>query len=163
MIESLSRKVSITIKRWDSSITTSDDVLSYYMGYYINFLSIVLIPLIVGALTKEFWGTAIAIGGFALLRRFSGGFHLSLTPCAILCISMFSIIPHMPIAPNTVIIVNVVALILVSLFAKNRPISAIIVLSNFLYMSEPLALTFLAQALTLTPIRGGDNNEEVHR
>lgn len=163
MIESLSRKTSMTIKRWDSDITTSVDVLSYYIGYYINFLSIVLIPLIIGLFTQELAGTAIAIGGFALLRRYSGGFHLPLTPCAILCISMFSIFPHIAISQNTVIIVNVVALLIVGCFANNRPIAIIIVLTNFLFMSEPLALTFIAQALTLIKYRGGDNNEKANR
>lgn len=163
MIELLSRKICLKIKRWDSDSKISVEVLSYALGHYINLYGIIIISLIIGLITQEFFGTVVAIVGFAALRKYSGGFHLNLTSCAVLCIAMFSIFPHMSIGRETVIMVNMASLILVAMHATKKPIAIFIVCSNFFILSEPLALTFLAQSLTLLPYRGGERHEKNDR
>jgi accessory gene regulator B len=131
---------------------------------------IVIETLIVGWLSGKLLETTLILFMFALLRFFSGGFHIrSTVGCNIVSTAICSGIPHIPVMNEQyTIILTVISLILIYFFAPNvdintvvdkkyykllKYISLVIVSSNFLFLSYTLCIAFLIQSLTLFPLR----------
>lgn len=171
MIEYIARRISVKISEAAQN-DVSVNVMSYALGVYLNFFSVVVLSAVLGWLSGHFLETMIAMTGFGVLRICSGGFHLkSLTLCAVVSALLFWIIPLVVIPRDIVIYATITSAVLVSIFSptfrhypkiKKRKrlnfklFSTILVLVNLFIVSAPLALTYLAQSLTLIYIRGGE-------
>jgi len=144
----------------------SVDVIHYALNVVGNTVSIVLLSLLVGWMTGELPGTALALISFALIRTFSGGYHLkSGLFCIFASTAVLSAIPHVPLNDPGVLIATSVASLLFLFFApsnldqyarispKYYPLLKILttaaVASNLLIRSDVLAVVFLLQGVSL--------------
>lgn len=137
----------------------------------LNTLFVTIVVLAVGAVTGRFVEAAVIFFGFVFLRFFSGGFHLpSSGLCNLFSILTFSLLMHLPVSYwNWGFIINALAFLLALIYAPTKDIMALnrlgpkytihlkiatlaIISINFWIQSPALALAFMAQTLTLTPI-----------
>lgn len=175
MIESIARRISIKISE-SAQNDVSINVMSYALGVYINFFSVIVLSAASGWITGHFVDTMIAMFGFGVLRVFSGGFHLkSLTACAIASAAIFTVIPFIEFSRTYAGLLTLITVILMALFSPSfrhhsmktkrkrlnyKIISIILVLANGFLLSVPLVIAFLAQGLTLLYSREVITHEE---
>jgi len=169
MIDRMATRLATTIKETNPQNTSSVEVMKFSLIIILNALATALLTLSVGLVTGAFVETLIVLIGFAVLRFFSGGMHLSSSAwCTIVSTAVLAIIPHIPTANYTVLF-TVVSLIMVVLFAPSdvekhnrlaqrkalwfKAVASLIVASNFLWGSDTLAKVFIVQALLLIPIK----------
>ncbi|MNI10059.1 putative regulator protein [compost metagenome] len=153
--------------RRNNPAAASAEVLQFSLIIIINTVSVILSVLLVTLLTGHFMQGAIVLFGFALLRFFSGGVHLSSSvSCTIISSVVLILIAHViiPTYLYTGLILDLFSILILlvthndkSTFKfKNKTyplmkfISVAIVCSNFLVQSSLLSIVFLTQALTLT-------------
>ncbi len=151
----------------------SVDVIVYAMNIVANTLSIVVLSLLAGLLTGEFGRTVLVLGVFALIRYLSGGYHLkSGLWCIVVSSAVMSVIPHIHLSDNWTSILTAIALVVVILLAPAnydkyatidpkyfplmKVISSLVVASNFVFMSDVMALAFITQAGLLPFKEGGE-------
>ncbi|WP_369127925.1 accessory gene regulator B family protein [Paenibacillus aquistagni] len=172
MIEKLSRHISRDIKKSDPALSVSHEVLEYAIGIRLNFIATIFLTCMFGALTGKFLATITAMTAFIIVRKFSGGYHMkSLTLCAIVSSILFGIIPFIPIHGEYVFYLTFISSLIFLWFSPNimedlnpskwdpylKPISTMIVMSNFFINSPILALAFFAQAILIIPWKGGES------
>lgn len=146
----------------------SEEVLTYSLIILLNAISIILIVSMVGLFTGHFLESITTLFMYALLRYFSGGVHLnSSITCIVVSSFLLISIAHIPLPYwYTGFLLNLVSLVIILWLApkglenvsriapKHYPIlkliSVAIICSNFLFHSDVLTLTFIAQAISLT-------------
>jgi accessory gene regulator B len=172
MIDTLAEKMALSLKKMNVDETASVEVMKFSLIAILNAASILILTATAGYITGKPWDTFLALTAFAVLRMFSGGYHLhSSDLCVAVSTLLFAAIPHIPMNTMAVFVLNGVSFILVFLFAPSRIenqtrippkyypllkiISALLVAVNFYLLSPAIALSFSVQALSLT-VKGGE-------
>lgn len=170
MIEVLSNRLAIKLKEINPEETASVEVMSYALQGILHNVVTVLAAVVVGSVFDQFWDTLLAAICIAMLRWVSGGFHFkSALACFLLSAAAFILIPMIHVSEPVLIILNVIALILVAIYAPSvakehirvpekflhiyKVISIVIVMINFLYLAPIVTIAFFAQACTLLPFK----------
>lgn len=167
MIEALSLYCSRKIKQADPEGSVSAEVIAYEIGRQLSFYGTIILTAVVSWLTGRFMDAMIAMAGFAVLRKYSGGRHMpTLASCIAASAVIFNVIPFVQINSPFCFGVTLLSALLVGITGTRSPkhkwISVIIVLSNLILLHPVLALTFLVQAITVT-LEGGVNHESKNR
>jgi accessory gene regulator B len=172
IIEGISKRIAEGIKRQVPDHKSSVPVLSHAIAIILNILFIVLFTLVISILTGNVKQAVLALMGFAILRQFSGGYHLKTgAGCITFTTALFTLVSFVDIDTAGVLILNALSLLLVMVFApsrierqsripkkhylKLRMISSVIVMFNFGLQSPTLAVIFLVQAISLLRWKGG--------
>jgi len=153
----------------------SADVIEYALKIIFNTVLITALSMLVGVITGEPGKTVAVLVGFALLRFVTGGYHIKgAFACIAVSTVVMSVIPHISLPQGWTYGLTAAAFLLVAVFApanydkyawateKHYPllkcIGLAIVASNFLFVSETLALTYIIQA-GLLPFREGGEEQ----
>jgi accessory gene regulator B len=172
MLEALSRRIATEIKRADPEGPTSVEVMEYELGIRITEFVTIFLVSIIGWVTGHFYGALLALGSLMLIRRFSGGFHLSnLTLCvfftSVVCVS----VPVIHLELRTILIINFCSLLIFIVYAPNhftyinktnnhsyyKILSIFICTLNFFIQSPIICLSFAIQAFSILPLwKGGE-------
>ena len=167
MIETISKRIAYKIKQMNPEETSSVEILNYAIAMSLNLGSVIIFSLMIGILTNKFNETLLSIGSFALLRRFSGGYHAkNLTTCAVISIMIFSLISQISLTMEWVWVTKILTLLIVVVLAPifssednisakvkryYKLISICIVLLSFLDESSTIAISLFVQAVLLIP------------
>jgi len=170
LIDKLSIKIATFIQK-NNSQAASMDVLMFSLTVVLNAIFCTIMILGIGAVTGRFLEALLLLVSFVVLRFFSGGMHLPTSKlCNFISISLFVILMHLPVPYWTAgFICNAVAFLLVLIYAPTKDIMHLNLLGpkytlhfkiacilfigvNFWLQSPYMAMAFLAQTLTLTPI-----------
>ncbi|WP_127591917.1 accessory gene regulator ArgB-like protein [Paenibacillus lautus] len=172
IIEGISKRIAEGIKRQVPDHKSSVPVLSHAIAIILNVLFIVVFTLVISILTGNVKQAVLALMGFAILRQFSGGYHLKTgAGCIAFTTALFTLVSFVDLDTAGVHILNALSLLLVMVFApsrierqsripkkhyvKLRMISSVIVMFNFGLQSPTLAVIFLVQAISLLRWKGG--------
>lgn len=165
MVETLALRIAEAIKRFEPDKTASVPVMKFSLEVLINtFISIFAIG-VIGLLTGELGQTFIGLGAFVTLRFFSGGMHMrKALHCSLISIIMISIAPHVNLSELWIQIITGTSLVIILLFAPSniegharlptkffpflKFISALIVCTNFIFVSSAIAAVFLTQSIS---------------
>lgn len=155
------------------------EVLEWQIGIYLNYLLTIIMTIIFGYIVGNTLLSLLAMMLFVLIRRFSGGVHMSsLTLCAFVSGGLFALITLITLNSELILILNIGNVIIFALFSPNdfenlnpskidpylKFISTAIVFSNFLIASPVICLTFALQAILILPIwKGGEQVETKKR
>lgn len=170
MIDALSRKLAVFIKKSAPDSPQSVDVLKYALSAILNTIFIIAISLLIGIFTRKIMEVIIVLVGFAVLRQVSGGLHLkSGDLCVIVSSAGVTLISLADFGQAASIWITSAALLLAVIFAPSRiekqtripakyfPIlklvSVLIISVNFALQLPVLSAAFLAQGLTLIQLR----------
>ena len=170
MINKLSHKIAVFIQK-NHDQAASMDVLMFSLTVVLNAIFCTIMILGIGAVTGKFVEALLLLFSFVILRFFSGGMHLPTSKlCNFISISLFVVLMHLPVSYWPAgFVCNLIAFILVLIYAPTKDImhlnllgpkytphfkaaSILLVGANFWFQSPFMAMAFLAQTLTLTPI-----------
>lgn len=169
MIEKAAERIAKAIKAANPEETSSVEAMQYPIAMTMNLLGVVLGCLVIGVMTGKLSETFTAFISFALLRRFSGGYHAqSLTVCVIISIAIFTVIPFIPL--NTMdqwTLKSFSCLLVLFLSPANclqneirdsvkkyfRIISILLVVAHLFTDSTIITLSFFVQALLLINVK----------
>ncbi|WP_186785874.1 accessory gene regulator B family protein [Paenibacillus agilis] len=164
VLEKLSKYIALKIKQSDPEGPTSVEIMEYELGVRLNLIATILLTVIFALFTGRLTESLIALIGFAVSRRFSGGWHMrSLTTCAFVSSVLFTLIPFIMLNKSITLIITLLSILLFAILAPNdfievnpskldpylKVISVLIVSSNLFIMSDVLGLAFFAQAMLL--------------
>lgn len=166
MIEAVAAKLAHSIKRANPEDTASIEVLKYSLNLILNPAVIILISSIIGYAIGRLTEMYIVLISFALLRIFSGGYHLkSSGSCVLLTTSGATLLSFADFSYGWNVALTTFSLIMVAVFApfsthrttliheKYNPllkaISIAIVCSNYIFASSLLSAAFFIQAASL--------------
>lgn len=169
MIDSTALKLATLIKKANPDETTSIEIMRYSLIIFLNGSLIVTESLLIGRITGRLYETALVLLALAILRFFSGGFHMSSSlGCNLVSTGICTVLPHVAgFFSSWTHLLTILSLILVIAFAPVvdkhtrvrkdkypllKLISAMIVCSNFILNSGVIGLTFLIQSITLIPL-----------
>ncbi|MBX4149871.1 accessory gene regulator B family protein [Paenibacillus sp. FSL W7-1279] len=172
IIEGLSKRIAEGIKRQVPDHKSSVSVLKHAITIILNVLCIVVFTLLISIFTGNVKQAVIALTGFAVLRQFSGGYHLKTgAGCIAFTTALFTLVSFADMGNASILVITALSLLLVMLFApsriekqsriprkhyvKLRLISCFIVMFNFGLQSPTLAVIFLVQAISLIRWKGG--------
>jgi accessory gene regulator B len=113
VIVSLSRRVAKSIHEANPEETSSIERLTALLALQVVNFGVIIACLIIGAVSGAFWGTALSVITFVVIRQFTGGFHFrSLDICFIVSTAVLSAIPHIsvPGMPSAAAIIILAAL-----------------------------------------------------
>lgn len=144
----------------------SVDVIYYALNVAGNTVSIIVLTLLIGWLTGVLPETALALVSFALIRMFSGGYHLeSGWYCIFASTAVMSVIPHIRLNDLWVLVFTAAAALLFLFFAPSnldkyariapgcypllKALTTAAVAANFFIRSDVLALVCFLQAVSL--------------
>ncbi len=144
---------------------TPVNVLRYALNDLINYMLFYLSVVLVGTISGHFSESLIAPIMFSLLRRYSGGIHLSTSKrCTIASASMILFSIYTPINYwYNGLILNAISFMFICIFApsgshapkelhnKFKVVSVLIVSANFFVCSPLLSKVFFIQAVTTIP------------
>ena len=152
MIENLSGYFAKRLNGFTQNKEISVDHVRYIIALQLHVLIIFIGVILIALFTGKVGEAIIAFISLGILRRYSGGFHLkTLEGCAIFTILLITIVTLSNV--NEIMSVNLLALIIVLIFSKKSKqlifISLLLISTNFFIYSEVIALSFLAQSLTL--------------
>ncbi|MBU7320831.1 accessory gene regulator B family protein [Paenibacillus oleatilyticus] len=160
-IEIVASKLAHLSKKWNPEITDHVEDIRYGVALRINYYSVVLGCLIIGFVTGKVLETIVSMISFILLRRFTGGLHMpTLTLCFFVSIALMSGIPHISLAQNISIVLNIISLVLVLFLSERRQRhnlmgACMLIGSNFILNSDVIAMSFLAQSVLLIRLGKG--------
>ncbi|GAB6988000.1 accessory gene regulator ArgB-like protein [Paenibacillus pini] len=166
IMDNVALKIAEGVKRQVPNHKSSVAVLKHGAAISLNVLFIVGLTLSLSFITGYTKGAAISLVGFGLLRLLSGGVHLKAGEwCVVVTTVLLTAISIVDLSILYVQMLNLLSLILVSLFAPSniekqsripkekyvqlRMICILIVMCNVLIQSPVLAVTFFVQALSL--------------
>jgi|GEM_PF-228196 Membrane protein putatively involved in post-translational modification of the autoinducing quorum-sensing peptide len=144
----------------------SVDVIYYALHVAGNTVSIIGLTLLIGWVTGALSETVLALLSFALIRTFSGGYHLkSGLFCIFASTAVMSAIPHIRLNELWMFAATAAAALLFLLFAPSnldkyariapqyypllKAVTTAAVAANFLIRSDVLAVVFLLQGASL--------------
>jgi accessory gene regulator B len=166
MIEALSEKIAISIKKSNEAETVSVAVMKFALIILFNFFIPVLLSLLIGLLTDRFGETLLSLTAFVLLRMSSGGYHFK-SPIACMLSTLFvaTVPPLIDLSREWSMLVTGVSLLLFLLLApsnmrgyhtlpeKYYPVLKLLCVSmvaaNFPINSDTVALVSLLQGISL--------------
>jgi len=166
MIEALSEKIAVSIKKSNEAETVSVAVMKFALIILFNFFIPVLLSLFVGWLTNRFAETLLSLTAFVLLRMGSGGYHFKLPiACMLSTIFVSTVPPLIDLTKEWTMLVTGASLLLFLLLApsnmrgyhtlpeKYYPVLKLfctsIIASNLLINSDTVALVSLLQGISL--------------
>jgi accessory gene regulator B len=169
MIERTAALLAMKIRAANPSETSSVDVLKYGIAMSLNLLGVIIGSCVIGFITGKVIETLMAFGAFAVLRRFSGGFHAkSLGLCVILSVALFAAIPMVPVNGLAQSTLKAVTLLLIVLLApancqengiperyvmRFKVIAILLAIGNLFVDSTIIALAFFVQAVLLIDLK----------
>ncbi|WP_397346877.1 accessory gene regulator ArgB-like protein [Paenibacillus polymyxa] len=172
MLERLSRRIALGIKRIDPDGPGSADVLTYIIAIKLNWYSGLILTLLFGWVLGDVLNALLAFFSFVALRKFSGGFHFrSLTICSIFSAALFASIPLIHLGHDGTMLLTAISAVIVLYVAPRKSedrnpsgldpylkwVSLAVVITNFIIQSPVISLSFMTQAVLLLPIwRGGE-------
>ncbi len=173
MVETFAEKIAVSMKRTVPEQTTSVDVMKYSLILLINSVAIFVLSLSIGWFTGKFTETLYTIISFVLLRFFAGGMHFKTAlQCIVVSTLVLSILPHIPINYQTTIILTTISFVIILLrapfdikkkskipenyFPLLKVLAALIVATNFFFMSTILAKSFFTESLSTVKLRRKD-------
>lgn len=169
MIDAAALKLAALIKKASPEETTSIEIMAYALTVILNTVFVLAESLFIGWLTGKLYEAAIVFFALALLRLFSGGFHMPTTlGCNAVSVGVCTAVSHSAVffQPWTSLL-TFLSLVLVLAFSPVvdrhtrvskvkypllKMISALIVSLNFFLHSDVIGLAFLIQAVTLVPM-----------
>ncbi len=166
MIESWAEKIAVSIKKSNEAETASVDVMKFALIGILDLGIAGALTLLIGFATGALYGTLLSLASFFVLRLFSGGYHFKTAEaCILFSTAALAAVPHIPVNSLWTVILTSVSCILVLLYAPSnikgatripekyhfylKPISLVLVASNFLIVSGTLSLAFTLQSLSL--------------
>lgn len=157
-IELIASKFANKLKVWNPQITAHTEDIRFGAAYYINYYSVIIISLCIGLITGQFLNTGLSLISLGLLRKYTGGFHFkSLTVCVLITVGIVSVIPHISINLVSLQVLNIISLSIVcfsrSIGSKEKMISLMIIMTNIIFASPVIALSFFVQAIQLINLR----------
>ncbi|BCG57681.1 accessory gene regulator B family protein [Paenibacillus sp. URB8-2] len=174
ILEELSKRIAIKVKKYDPEGPGSLEVLSYGIGLKLNLFTGILLTVLFGLLFSSVLHSLLALVSFMILRKFSGGYHLPITICSFATGLTASLVPLVRLDQEGTILLTALSLLIALFFAPNnyeelynvefdswsKGISVLIILSNLYFQSTIVAVAFLIQSLLLLPVyprKGGVN------
>jgi accessory gene regulator B len=169
MINKLSARI-VQFIREHHEHAASEEVLTFSISTLLNSLFTFVVILILSSLTGHATEAIVLMGSFIALRYVSGGVHLrSSFGCNLFSICVMLGLIHWPVSFwHEGFILNCIAMILVAWLAPKdimhlnlagpkyrhhfKAIGMVLVGLNFFIASPVVALAFIAQAISLTPI-----------
>jgi accessory gene regulator B len=156
MIDALASSLAGRLNQYTQNNNINTDVVRYRIAEMLHLIIIFSVSIIISLFTGKTFEVLVALISFALLRKLSGGFHLkTLEGCELFTITMVTVITL--IHSNHIMLINLVSIILLFVFSRKilsyKVISILLVSSNFFIHSEIVAISFLAQALTLINLK----------
>lgn len=144
----------------------SVDVIYYALHVAGNTVSIIVLTLLVGWITGVLPETVLALLSFAIIRTFSGGYHLkSGLFCIFVSTAIMSAIPHIRLNDSWLLAATAAAALLFLFFAPSnldkyariaprhypllKALTTTAVAANFFIRSDVLAVVFLVQGVSL--------------
>lgn len=144
----------------------SVDIIYYALNVAVNTLSIIGLTLLIGGITGVLPESLLALLSFALIRTFSGGYHLkSGLFCIFVSTAIMSAIPHIRLNDQWVLAVTAAATLLFLLFAPSnldkyariapeyypflKTLTTAAVAANFFIRSDLFAVVCLVQGVSL--------------
>ncbi|SDX81728.1 accessory gene regulator B family protein [Paenibacillus sp. CF384] len=166
MLRKIATDLNVRMKANGVANAPSVDVIVYSLSIIWNTVSITAFSLLIGLFTGEIGRTGLLLIVFATIRLLTGGYHLkSGWLCIFVSTFAMAVMPHIFLSDNWTYILTAVALLSVLIFApanydkyarlspKYYPllkiVSAALVATNFLFVSDLLAVAFIVQALLL--------------
>lgn len=154
MIEALSLYMSQRIKAADPEGSVSVNVMAYEIGRLINLYGTILLTIVLGWATGNLLESLLAMSGFAILRRFSGGAHMpTLMSCTIVSAAFFVAIPFVQISEIVTGVLTFLSFMTITWTLKETRkkafFSGMIILSNLIILSPILALAYFVQTVTV--------------
>ncbi|RUT48790.1 accessory regulator AgrB [Paenibacillus anaericanus] len=173
MIESIALQMAMRIKAAAPEHPTSINVLKYSLSLILNAVFIIAATLTISLFTGRTKEIAIILVSYAILRQVSGGIHLKSGMQCVLCTTgAFTVMSLIHFSPISLQGANAISLILVLIFSpsniekqsrikkehypKLKVISFLLVAANLVIASPVIAISFLAQSLTLIHRKGGE-------
>jgi accessory gene regulator B len=154
LIVAVSGRIAKAIHNANREETSSTERLTALLAIQMNNYGVIITALSIGAVTGAFWGTALSLAVFVLLRIYTGGFHLkNLDACFIVSTVLLSAIPHIHVSA---LLPTFVAVLIFA--TKRKFIPSLLIAANIFVGSPIIALAALAQALTI--LKGGEQLEK---
>jgi accessory gene regulator B len=156
MIESAASSIAERLNKYTGNKNISIDFVRYRIAEILHVIIIFSVSITISIFTGKTIDTILALIAFGVLRKLSGGFHLkTLEGCQIFTIILVTAITF--IHSSNIMLINLVTLLLLIIFSKKKQsykvISSLLVASNFVIQSEIVAISFLAQSLTLIHLK----------
>jgi accessory gene regulator B len=170
LIIKFAENLAYSLKKTNPEQTASVDVMKYALIGIINTVGTLLVSLLIGLITGKFIETILALSAFALLRFFSGGYHLK-TPSSCIIVSSLIIcsIPHIPLNGTAQASLMIISSLLVLVYAPSnirgfarlpekyfpilKLISIMIISTNWLLGSSIFAVAYFLQSISLIRLR----------
>ncbi|OKP84162.1 accessory regulator AgrB [Paenibacillus sp. P3E] len=166
MIEMLAARIAGSLKRSVPDHPSSVEVFTFAISMMLNLFFIVAATLGISLHTGRTGEIATILISFALLRQLTGGLHLkSNLQCVVVSTILFTGISLIAVGQMWIITATMAAVLIIFFIApvgisqqstipsKYYPYmklaAMLLVASNFLFLSPALALSFLAQSITL--------------
>ncbi|WP_438494978.1 accessory gene regulator B family protein [Paenibacillus sp. IHBB 3054] len=171
MIEVMGEKLATSIKNVVPNHPASHAVLKFALSVVLNVLLIISFTLGVSLFTGNTKEASLILISFALLRQVTGGVHLkSGSLCVLFTTLLFTLLSYMDLSIIYVQVMNGLSLLLVFWLApigierqtriakRHWPllkiIALVLILTNVLIGSGAIAVSFLAQSVTLLIAKG---------
>lgn len=170
MIDAIATKIAVKLKEASPEETASVDMMKFALIGIIHNTLIFITALVVGLCAGQLLETLLAAVSFMILRLVSGGYHFkSPLSCFLFSSFVFIAIPFVPLDNSWFWIINVISLLLVSIFAPSnikdhirvsekffpvfKFLSILVVAVSILFHNEIVTIAFFAQSLTLITLR----------
>jgi accessory gene regulator B len=166
VIHYLSSRTAASIKRQVPQHQASQEVLRYALSMILNVLFIITFTIGFSLFTGKTKEAIAILISFAILRQLTGGAHLkSGDACVILTTGLFTTLSFYNLSGWPLLIMGLVSLSLVLRFApigidkqsripkkhypKLKAAAALLIVISLFLDSAPIAISFLAQSITL--------------
>ncbi|WP_366295420.1 accessory gene regulator B family protein [Paenibacillus sp. AN1007] len=166
ILERLSRRIAVSIKKADPEGPGTVEILEYELGLRLNWYTGLLLTIILGAMFGTVIGALITLFSFVVLRKFSGGVHLPITICSFVTGFVAALIPLINLNYESILFLNILSLIIMLMYAPNefeyvnpskwdkwlKWISVGLVIGNLMIKSSEITLAFFIQAILILPV-----------
>lgn len=176
MLEHMSGKLALRIKRIVPEHPATVSVLKFAIAVILNALFIIGLTLVVSLLTGRTNEIILILISFALLRQVSGGVHLkSGMACVLFTATLFTFLSFIEVGDTMILLMNGISLLIVLWLApigiehqtriprqhwpKLKVIAVMLVVANVVAGSSVIAVSFLAQSVSLLIARRGVRTE----
>ncbi len=163
IVVGMARLVAKEIKRSNPDETISVDRMAAVLANKFNTWIIVCLTLVLSLTLHHFWESFVAMAGFAILRRSTGGRHMpNLDLCVLFSVSLFLVIPLISLPFMVILAMNILtSLILLAnaaisakttprnIYIKKQTVAFLLVLAGFIPVLDNIALACFAQSLLL--------------
>lgn len=172
MLEHMSGKLALRIKRIVPEHPASPEVLKFAIAVILNVFFIIGLTLALSLLTGRTTEAIQILISFALLRQVSGGVHLkSGMACVLFTVTLFTLLSFIEASSTAVLLMNGISLGIVLWLApigierqtriprrhwpKLKGIAVLLVAANMAVGSPVIAASFVAQSISLIIARRG--------